>query len=100
MADYRDAYPLLDTCVKECQGFEQKLFSMVYLLKLAQLRKDVNRQKDLDQKIMAFKKHVFIFSDSKKYKYLSPLKQNYLAVYSIEKIEFFVGGKLLAKITY
>ena len=100
MTDYRDAQPLLDTCANECQGFEQKLFSLVYLLKLAQLRKDVKLQKELEQKVMALKKHVFIFSESKKYKYLSPLNQNYLAVYSIEKIEFFVGGKLLAKITY
>ena len=100
MADYRDARPLLDTCSKECSGFEQKLFSFVYLLKIAQLRKDVSLQKELEQKIMMLKKHAFIFSDSKKYKYRSPLNFSYLAVYSIDKIEFFMEGRLLAKITY
>jgi len=55
---------------------------------------------DLEKQIIDLQQVSFVFRESKKISYKSPLYQNYKTIIHIDKIEFFVEGELFAKVSY
>ena len=77
-----------------------RLFALAYLWRIAQSQRDEDSLKTLEKEIITQKQVSLVFRDRKEYKYLSPLNNVCLAAIHIDKIEFYVGGELFAKISY
>ena len=76
------------------------LFAKFYLWKMAGAGHDKYLTSQLVKELKMPKAHTFIFRDSEEYIYKSPLNRKHLAVYFIDKIEFYVEGNLLAQVSY
>ena len=100
MANYRDTNKSFIEHVKFYPNSDARLFSLVYLLKLAKISKNKSLVEGLEKKILSFYQLSFLFRDFKEYEYRSPSLKVYKAVYYIDKVEFSIDGDKFEKISY
>jgi tetratricopeptide (TPR) repeat protein len=100
MKDFHDAEEYFNKYLSNGKNRSQKLFSYAYLLKIAESQGQKNLAKKLAKEMTGFRKNVFIFSKSKQESLRSPLKRLHKIIYSIDKVEVYVEGELLAKVIY
>lgn len=99
-ANYPDAVSVFQRLIRDFPGSSAKIFALAYLLEIAQ-RKDAPENALAAQKeIAASKQLIFLFSESKKYKYKSAFSKNYKALYFIDRIEFYIDEALFTKISF
>jgi len=67
---------------------------------MAQHEKDEPLIENLKKEILTFKQVGLVFKEFKEYTYRSPLYRTYKAVFRIDQVEFYVGGKLFATVAY
>lgn len=76
------------------------LFSLAYLLKVAQARKSEKLAADLEKTILTFHKISLVFRDSKEFTYKSAFQNRYKAVYFIDKVEIYKNDELFTQVLY
>ena len=85
--------------LSEYPDSKAKLFALMYLFKIAEIRNNENLRNDLETRIINFKQVSLVFRDFKEYFYRSSLK-DYKAAFHIDRIEFFVAGEPFANISF
>lgn len=98
--NFFEANVLFRKYVDTAQSKQGKLFALVYLMRIAQEKKDLDAVAEIRKQVISFKRHSFIFKDFREYNFLSPLRRAHKATYNINKIEFFIEGEFFAKISY
>ena len=98
--DYDQAYKLFDEYIRRYPDSKAMLFALAYLLKIARIQKKEELAKDIEKKIISVRQVGLVFTDFKEYEYQSPLARKFLAVFHIDKIEFYADDNLFAKISY
>lgn len=88
------------TFLDEYPDSRKKLYVLAYLLSIAERNQDTRSVQDLEKQIIDLQQVSFVFRETKEITYQSPLYQNYKAIIHIDKIEFYVEGKLFAKVSY
>ncbi len=97
---YAESTRVFNAFIGEYPESEGRLFALAYLYTMAQRRKDEPLIENLKKEILTFKQVGLVFKEFKEYTYRSPLYHTYKAVFRIDKVEFYVGGKLFATVAY
>ncbi|MBI5150028.1 MAG: tetratricopeptide repeat protein [Candidatus Omnitrophica bacterium] len=100
MLGYAEAVRLFQTLLQDYPDSGGKLFALVYLYKMAEAGRDQAALEEAKKEILTFRQVGLIFKESKEYKYQSAFRQDYLAVFRIDKVEFYKGGELFATVSY
>ena len=98
--NYKKAGEYFQRIIEEFPDAEEKIFALVYLLKIAEKADDTERIQMLSSAIAHARQVSLVFQDFEEYKYTSPLNHLHHVVFHIDRIEFYVEGALLEKITY
>jgi len=96
----KEASSLFREHIKNYPKSKARLFSLAYLAKIYQDENKKERFEEIRKKIINSKQLSFIFKNNEKYEYQSVFAHKYLAIFYIDKIEFYVEGQLLTKIIY
>ena len=86
--------------LEEYPNSEKKLYVLAYLLSIAKREKETLLIQRFAKEIVDLQQVSFVFRETKKITYRSPLNQVYKTIIYIDKIEFYVEGKLFAKVSY
>jgi len=86
--------------IDENPDAKERLYALAYLLNIANQGGDEAFVQGLEKQIIDLQQVSFVFRSEKEIAYRSPLYQNHKAVIHIDKIEFYVEGKLFAKVSY
>lgn len=99
-SDYHNASLIFSNVLDKCPDGKGVLFALMYLLKVAEIRQEESLIRKLKNEIINFKRLTFLFKETKDYKYKSLLLKKHRVVFHIDKIEFYVDGKLFKEIPY
>lgn len=100
MADYADANNVFIKLINTYPDSRGEIFALAYLLKIAESQDKADLAQDLAEEIITSKRLILLFKDSKEYKYKSPLRKAYKAVYYMDKVNFYLDGELFVQISY
>lgn len=100
IGDYRDANRAFIQLNSDSSNFKGKIFALAYLLKIAEMQGKEAAVKNLENEIVTSKRLILLFKNSKEYKYKSPLCKKYKVIYYIDKVQFYLEGKLFEQISY
>lgn len=98
--NYQGAEAAFKTFLEEYPDAKERLYTLAYLLSLARRNQDKGAVEELEKQIIELQQVSFVFRETKEITYRSPLAQNYKAVIHIDKIEFYVEGKLFANVSF
>lgn len=99
-SDYIDAFEALRKFIQNYPDSQMRPFALVYLLKISQAWQKDSLAKNIESQIKNLKKVVLVFKDTKEEKFISPLGINHKIVYYIDRIQFYLDGKLQAQFYY
>ncbi len=99
-AHYQEASKYFTTYLGNDFPKGRKLFALLYLFKIAQIKNNPPLIDELKKKIITFERQSFIFREAKEYQYLSPLNRSHKVIFTIDYIEFYIGGNWVEKISY
>ena len=91
---------LFEDYINQYPDSQAVLFALAHQLKIAQIQKKEELAKEIEKKIISVRQVGLVFTDFREYEYLSPLARKFLAVFHIDKIEFYANDTLFAKISY
>jgi len=100
MTDYNQARDFFSQYLESQSQPEGKLFALVYLLKMALSEHETDIAQEIEKEILLWRQQTYIFKKVKEYSYRSPLFRKHKAVYSIDKIEFYIENEPFAKVSY
>ena len=100
VSGFRDAAAAFRAFLDEYPDSKESLYAVAYLLNIAQRDQDAVSVQKLEKQIIDLQQVSFVFRETKEITYQSPLDQSYKVVMHIDKIEFYVEGKLFAKVSY
>jgi len=107
MGEYYYFLPDLDQAVMSFESYlkkypdsDNRLFALAYLLRIARFRGKKERTAMLEKEIIGRKQLGLVFSDYKQCFMRTPLRQDFQAVFQIDKITFYLNGELFEKILY
>jgi tetratricopeptide (TPR) repeat protein len=100
IADYEDARKYFTSYIETNPRPNSKLFALMYLWKISKMKNEDAATQELEKQIMTFEKQSFVFRDFKERTFESPLDRDYKAVFSIDKVAFYVEGGLFEEISY
>jgi len=98
--DYGDAFSALQEFLEEYPYSKMRPFALLYFLKIAQIWQEDQLAKDIQKEIINSKRIILLFKDAQEYKFKSPLGINYRLKYYIDRLEFYLDGKLQTQIYY
>jgi len=98
--NYEEAFLFFEEYIDRYPDSQAAIFALAHQLKIAQLKRDKDLAKEIEKKIISVKQVGLVFTDFKQYEYKTPLDQKFLAVFHIDKIEFYADDTLFAKISY
>ncbi len=97
---FNEASETFKTFLTEYPESKERLYALAYLLSIARRDENAVSIDGLEKQIIDLQQVSFVFRETKEIAYRSPLYQSYKAVIRIDKIEFYVEGKLFAKVSY
>jgi outer membrane protein assembly factor BamD (BamD/ComL family) len=100
VSDYGDAFNALEEFLEEYPYSEMRTFTLLYLLKIARIWQDAQLAKDIQKQIIDAKRIILLFKNTQEYTLKSPLGINYKLIYYIDRLEFYLDGKLQTQIYY
>jgi outer membrane protein assembly factor BamD (BamD/ComL family) len=100
VSGFQDAEKAFKMFLDEYPDARERTYALAYLLNIARRNDNAASAEDLKKQIIDRQQVSFVFRESKEVTYRSALNQNYKTVIYIDKIEFYVEGKLLAKVSY
>ncbi|MDP1854279.1 MAG: outer membrane protein assembly factor BamD [Candidatus Omnitrophota bacterium] len=99
-SNYYDAFAAFNRFVKKYPKSKARVFALVYLLEIAKRQKNAELVENLEKEIISSRQVVLLFAESKEYKYLSAFLRSHKAIYSIDKVEFYIDDLFFAKVYY
>ena len=100
IADLRDSDKIFNEFIKSYPDSKAKIFALAYLLEMAKSENNKSQVEEIEKEIMGLKRTSFLFKTLKNYKFTSALRVRHKAAYSVDKIEFFIDGKLFTTLSY
>jgi outer membrane protein assembly factor BamD (BamD/ComL family) len=100
VSNYKEAVTTFIKYLNDYPDSANRLFALMYLYKIAELKQEESLLENLKKEIVDFKQLVFLFRKFKEYKYRSPLLRKHKVIYYIDKVEFYVNGELFEEIPY
>ncbi|MFH2137527.1 MAG: hypothetical protein ABII88_03330 [Candidatus Omnitrophota bacterium] len=97
---YTDAEEMFIKFIQQDSDSEAFLFALAYLFKISRQDRDSRFSDELKKQIIESHQLSLLFSDFKENKYLSPLNKKYKALYFIDRVEFYIDGKIFEKIEF
>lgn len=98
--DYHNAIEAFQAYLRISKDINGRLFAMVYLWRIYQRIQDQKQSQEMEGEILRLRRNSYIFETTKDYQFKSPMNRSHRAVYSIDRIEFFIEGDAIAKIVY
>jgi len=98
--NFADAADTFSQILEKFPDSKSTVFTMVYLLKIAQERGAEGLAANLEKAIATFHKLSLVFRNSKVFIYRSASRNKYKAEYYIDKVEFYKDGELFAQVSY
>lgn len=98
--NYSAAFQIFNKFIKKYPQSKAKFPALAYLLKISNKEQNEALVKELEQKIKAEKRTIFLFGDCKEYTYKSSFSKIYRVLCFIDKMEFYVDGQLFMEILY
>jgi len=98
--DYYDAELTFKHFAHDYPRAKGYLFAMAYLREIARLKGQENEAAAFNKDIISFMQVSLLFRDYKSYKYISPMRKRYKAVYFIDKVEFYKDDKQFSVLSY
>lgn len=98
IASLQEAEAAFRLFLEENPNSEERLYALAYLLSIAV--KNASPAEELERSIINLQQVSLVFRETKEITYRSPLYQDYKTVIHINKIEFYVEGKLFAKVSF
>jgi len=99
-SDYINAFNDLENFLDDYPNSRMRPFALFYLLKISQIWKKDNLTKAIENHIKNLKRVVLVFKENEESGFKSPLGIDHKIVYYIDGLEFYLNGKLQAKILY
>jgi len=99
-SDYGDAFSALKEFLQEYPYSKMRPFALLDLFKIAQTWQNGQLAQDIQEQIISSKRIILLFKDTQEYKFKSPLGMNYKLKYYIDRLEFYLDGKLQTQIYY
>ena len=99
-SNYTDAFNTFKRFLNDYPDSKMKPFALFYILKLAQILNEDTLAKEITKQIINQERVILLFKKSKAYTFKSPLGMNYQLVHYIDRLEFYIDGKLHAQIFY
>jgi len=96
--DLKKSGSFFNQACDEYKDFSGRLFAFARLYQFADLANNESHRQDTRDKMLAGNSFSLLFCDYKERAYRSALGHKYLARYFIDRIEFFVNGKLFVAI--
>jgi len=100
IGDLRDSEKSFNKFITDYPDSKARIFALFYLLRMAEKAEEQSLVEDLEREIIGFRRASFLFRAFKNYAYTSALRRRHKALYFIDKIEFYVNGKLFTTISY
>lgn len=100
LSGFKQAAAAFQALVDEYPDSDERLYALAYLLSIANKDNNKSLAQGLEKQIIDLQQVSFVFRETKEIVYRSPMHQNYKAIIYIDKIEFYVEGKLFAKVSY
>ncbi|MBN1870457.1 MAG: outer membrane protein assembly factor BamD [Candidatus Omnitrophica bacterium] len=100
ISGFQDAEKTFRSFLDEYPNSKQRLYALAYLFNMAQRNNKGDVARELEKQIVDVHRVSFVFRETKEIAYRSPLRQNYRTDIYIDHIEFYVEGKLFAKVSY
>jgi len=97
---YNQATTAFETFLDENPDSEDRLYALAFLLNIAIDEKNELSVKGLEKQIIDLQQVSFVFRKTKEIAYRSPMYQNFKVIIHIKKIEFYLEGEFLAKVSY
>ncbi|MCP4650447.1 MAG: hypothetical protein GY853_10260 [PVC group bacterium] len=97
---YNDAEEYFTRYIEAYPNEEKIPFALAYLLKISRNARDEVISSAIEKKIIEWEQLTLLFSEFKEHKYISPLYRKHTAMYFIDRIEFYIDGKLFEKIQF
>lgn len=100
VGDSYDAARMFIRFIKDYPESNARIFALAYLLKIAAKQGQDDTVKSLGKEIVILNRVSLLFRDFKEYEYVSPLYMEYKVIYFIDKVKFYLDGKLFTEISY
>lgn len=97
---FPDAAKAFMTLINDYPDSRARLYALSYLLNIAERQHQASLKETLKKEIIQSRQRVFLFKNSKEYKYRSPFLKTHRLIYYVDKMECYVDDKLIAKISY
>jgi len=98
--NYYEAKKYLIYYIKKYPNAQERIFAIAYLLKLAEELGEKSVIEMLQKEVLSKRQMVFLFKNSKEYTYRSLSRKKHKVIYYIDRVEFYIDGKLLTKVSY
>ena len=98
-SNFREADYYFKIYLKQEMDPNGKLFALAYRLRIARIYNKAALIEDLEQQIISLRQQAFVFEKFKEYAYQSPFNRQHKAVYSINKIEFYVNDQIFEAVS-
>jgi len=99
-SDYKDAFKAFEDFLNDYPDSKMKPFALFYIFSIANNTGKEDFAKEMEQQVINWERVILIFKESKEYKLKSPLGINYRLAHYIDRLEFYIDGKLQARISY
>ena len=99
-ADYVDSFNTLNEFLENYPHSELKILALFYLLKISESWELPELSKIIEKQITGLKRVVLVFKENQERNFISPLGLKYKIIYYIDKLEFYIDGKLQKEIFY
>ncbi len=98
--DYNDAFKAFDDLLSQYPASKMKPFALFYLYKMANASGETGMAGKIKNEILNWERVILIFKKSKEHKLRSPMGINYKLVHYVDRLEFYIDGKLQEQVLY
>jgi tetratricopeptide (TPR) repeat protein len=100
MSDYNDSFKAFNNLLNQYPNSRMKPFALFYMYKMAKDTQKTGLTAELKKQILSWERVILIFKRSKEHKFKSPMGINYRLTHYVDRLEFFIDGKLQEQVLY
>jgi|EPASupsiteSAE347_1022098.scaffolds.fasta_scaffold54248_1 tetratricopeptide (TPR) repeat protein len=100
VSDYNDSFKAFDNLLTQYPDSKMRPFALFYIYKMAKDAGKTDLAAELKKQILNWERVILIFKKSKEHKFRSPTGINYRLTHYVDRLEFFIDGKLQEQVLY
>ena len=100
VSNYYDAAMAFREFISKYPESKSRIFALAYLLKITRKLGSEDSINALEKEIATFQQLSLFFRKSKNFKYTSPFSKRYKAEYFIDRVEIYIDGEFLTKVSF